>query len=308
MGVGRTESGFVTGESGLKLYWRSAGTGPAIVCCNGLGVSTFFWKFVVEHFRDRFQVVVWDYLGHGQSEKPERPDQVDVTIEAFARDLGRIQEELDLGPAVMLGHSMGCQVILEYALSHSDRVAGVVPILGTAGRVLDTFHDTSLSYYVFRGIQLLARHAGSRLNDITRLLVGSPISWQFTLLTRQLDRHYAGREDFEPYLEHLAAFDPHLFLAMVWEAHCHDLFPRLGDLKVPALVIAGERDNFTPLWTSRRMATRIPDAELMILAEGSHAALIEQPEDINHRLERFLETRAAFGSGSQADSARSLKA
>ena len=54
--------------------------------------------------------------------------------------------------------------------------------------------------------------------------------------------------------------------------------------------------------------TTDPDAELMILAEGSHAALIEQPEDINHRLERFLETRAAFGPGSQADSARSLKA
>lgn len=294
MGVGRIQSGFITGDSGLKLYWRSAGAGPAIVCCNGLGVGTFFWKFVVAHFQDRYRVVVWDYVGHGESDKPSEPDQVDTTMASFARDLGRIQEELVLGPAVMLGHSMGCQVILEYALQHPERVAGVVPILGTAGRVLDTFNGTSLSYYGFKGLRLLARQGGSRFTAIFRSLIGNPVAWQVALLTGQLDRHYASREDFGPYLEHLAAFDPHLFLALVWDAHCHDLFPRLPDLRAPALVIAGENDKFTPLHTSRRMASSIPGAELMILANGSHAALIEQPEDINHRLERFLATRAAF--------------
>jgi pimeloyl-ACP methyl ester carboxylesterase len=294
MGAGRIRSGFVTGESGLKLYWRSAGSGPAIVCCNGLGVSTFFWKFVVAHFQDRFRVVVWDYVGHGQSDRPDHVSQVATDMPSFARDLGRIQNELALGPAVLLGHSMGCQVILEYALQHPERVAGVVPILGTAGRVLDTFNDTPLSYYGFKVIRRLARYGGDTFTAVFKALVDNPVAWKVTLLTGQLDRHYASREDFGPYLAHLAAFDPHLFLALVWDAHCHDLFPRLPDLTVPALVIAGECDNFTPLWTSRRMATSIPGAELMILAKGSHAALIEQPEDINHRLSRFLDARANF--------------
>ncbi len=295
MGAGRIQSGFVTGESGLKLYWRSAGEGPAIVCCNGLGVSTFFWKFVVAHFSDTHRVVVWDYVGHGQSDRPASVDQVHTDMPSFARDLARITQELDLGPAVLLGHSMGCQVILEFALQHPDRVAGVVPILGTAGRVLDTFNDTALSYYGFKAIRRLARYTGQAFTEVFRVLVDNPIAWRVTLLTGQLDPYYAQREDFRPYLEHLAAFDPHLFLALVWDAHCHDLFPRLGYLAVPALVIAGECDKFTPLWTSRKMAERIPGAELMILADGSHAALIEQPEDINHRLARFLEERAAFG-------------
>jgi pimeloyl-ACP methyl ester carboxylesterase len=289
------QTGFVIGDSGFQLYWRSAGSGPAIVCCNGLGVGTFFWKYIVAHFQDRFRVVIWDYVGHGESEKPDSVDQVDTTMLSFARDLDRIRTELDLGPMVLLGHSMGCQVILEYALQYPENVAGVVPILGTAGRVLDTFNDTPLSYYMFKVIRRLANHTGAGFQEVFRRVVGSGIAWQFALKSRQLDPLYATKEDFGPYLEHLAEFDLKLFLALVWDAHCHDLFPRLPMLRVPTLVIAGENDKFTPLWTSRKMAKTIPDAELMILAKGSHAALIEQPEYINHRLDRFLATRAAFG-------------
>ncbi len=208
MGAGRIQSGFITGESGLRLFWQSAGEGPAIVCCNGLGVSTFFWKFVVQHFQDRFRVVVWDYAGHGQSERPARFDAMDTSMASFARDLGRLHDELGLGPSVLLGHSMGCQVILEHALQRPGEVAGVVPILGTAGRVLDTFNDTPLSYYGFKVLRRLARAGGTTFTDIFRLLVGSPVAWQVTLATGQLDRHYARREDFGPYLEHLADFDP----------------------------------------------------------------------------------------------------
>ena len=65
----------------------------------------------------------------------------------------------------------------------------------------------------------------------------------------------------------------------------------LADIQVPALVVAAERDTFTPLSCSQEMADVLPLGELFVLADASHAALIEQPETIGHRLERFLTER-----------------
>ena len=59
-------------------------------------------------------------------------------------------------------------------------------------------------------------------------------------------------------------------------------------------LIAAERDTFTPMWLSRKMVQSIPGAEFLVLADGSHAALIEQPDTIQHRIDRFLVERRVF--------------
>jgi pimeloyl-ACP methyl ester carboxylesterase len=104
-------------------------------------------------------------------------------------------------------------------------------------------------------------------------------------------REYAGRADIDRYLEHLAVMDPRIFLGMVAAAAEHDVEPDLPDIHVPTLVFASEKDLFTPLHRSLAMARRLPDAELLVLAEASHAAIIEHPAAINLRIERFLRER-----------------
>jgi pimeloyl-ACP methyl ester carboxylesterase len=78
---------------------------------------------------------------------------------------------------------------------------------------------------------------------------------------------------------------------MVRAAQEHDAGPLLSEIRAPTLVVAGERDLFTPRKLSLEMAQRIPSAELLEIPRGSHAALIEQPELINLRLEKFLRER-----------------
>ena len=85
--------------------------------------------------------------------------------------------------------------------------------------------------------------------------------------------------------------DAQLFLRAVLSIEPHDAWGLLPDLDRPLLVVAAENDRFTPLRCSRRMAAETPGAELLVLAGGSHAALIEQPEAINHRLDRFVKER-----------------
>ena len=68
----------------------------------------------------------------------------------------------------------------------------------------------------------------------------------------------------------------------------HDATDLLPSVRVPTLVVAGERDLFTPLARSEEMAKAIPGAELLVLQGGSHAALVEQPETIGAAVEKFL--------------------
>jgi pimeloyl-ACP methyl ester carboxylesterase len=290
-------AGFARAEDGQPLYWRSAGAGPALVCCNGAGVSTFFFKYLVRHFRPGFQVVVWDYRGHGRSPPPPEPiEQADLGVERAAADLDVVLTDAEVRePFVLVGHSMGVQVAFEHLKSHPARsAAAVVALFGTSGRPVDTFLDLPLSRPVFdRLARLLQRggRLGSRL--VLPLYGNAPLAYRLAAATGLLDGRLAEREDIAKYLEHLASMDPRVFVRMVSQMADHDLDAWLPEVTVPVLVVAGERDLFTPLHRSERLAERVPGAELHVVAHGTHAAIVERPDEVNLRIERFLAERLA---------------
>ena len=281
-------SGFAVAEDGVKLHWRAVGAGPLVVCCNGVGVSTFFWKYLSEYFRDRYTVVVWDYRGHGHSERALDPATADLSIGRHTDDLAVVLDAVGPGEAVVVGHSMGCQVSLEFYRRHPDRVAGLVLALGTAGRTLSTFFDFPPSVRIVDHMHRAAFRIGPGVNHLVRPLLESPLAWFLARKLSLVDPYYTLREDMLPYMEHLASLDTRLFLEAVRQTDLHDAWDVLPTLGRPLLVIAAENDKFTPMWCSRKMVADAPQAELLVLADASHAALVEQPDTINHRIERFL--------------------
>jgi len=109
------------------------------------------------------------------------------------------------------------------------------------------------------------------------------------------------KEAFEPYFEHLAELDLRGYFALARDLLSHDASDLLPQIRVPTLVVAGERDLFTPVQRSREMAAQIPGAELLLLRQGSHAALVEQPELVALSVEKFLKLHGlAPGDAQQA--------
>ncbi len=289
-----------------SLWWQDSGTTPAadgtplayayggpegartLVCCNGAGVSTFFWDKLGEYFVPDQQVVVWDYRGHGASGNPHRP--ASITMTSMAEDLARVMDATKTEKAVLLGHSMGAQVIFEFYRLFPDRVLGLVPTLGSFGRPADTFIDPRVGQLLFRGAYRVGTDIPELLSLFFRLTLKRTVTWHFVRRTGLVHSDLCHREDLEPYLDHLARLDQRLFFETVRAGQDHDAGPMLGDIQCPTLVVAGERDLFTPRHLSLEMAARIPHAELLEIPRGSHAALIEQPELINLRIEKFLRT------------------
>jgi pimeloyl-ACP methyl ester carboxylesterase len=101
-------------------------------------------------------------------------------------------------------------------------------------------------------------------------------------------------EDMLPYLKHMTHVDFPLFLKMLRAAGEHSAEEYLPKIDVPVLVVAGEKDTFTPASLSHFMAEQIPGAELLMLQSGTHVAPIEQPELVAEKIKAFVErvTRA----------------
>lgn len=256
-------------------------------------MSTFFFKYIVQHFRQRFQVVTWDYRGHGRTPAPPGPiESADLSIERAVQDLLVVLDALEVrGPVVLLGHSMGCQVIFEFARQAPDRVAALVPLFGTYEHPMDTFMDSAWSRPLFDRLVRAARSASRRANRLLLPLYDSPLAFPLGGRLGLMDRFYAGRVDIDQYLEHLSVMDPRVFLRTLSLAAEHSAADALPGIRVPTLVVASEKDLFTPLHRSYAMADAIPGAELLVLAEASHAAIVEHPDTINRRIDRFLRER-----------------
>jgi pimeloyl-ACP methyl ester carboxylesterase len=150
--LAHTKEGFVTSFDGTKIWYRSVGEGTPMVFCNGLGCSTFYFTYLEDYFKRNHQVVTFDYRGHGRSDPPHV--KKNHTLTALKLDLKAVMNGLKIKKAIMLGHSMGTQVLYEFYFNFPKRCLALIPIFGTFQKPMDTFYDSPASKYVFEIIYI----------------------------------------------------------------------------------------------------------------------------------------------------------
>ena len=289
----KMDSRTVISFDGTKIHYQSAGKGPVLCASNGIGVSTFFWKYLAEYFAESYEVIVWDYRFHGQS--GPGPDYDSLSMENNAKDLCAVLDHAGVEKATLLGHSMGVQTILEFYRQNPERCSALIPVLGTYGHPFDTFLGTDMGKYLFPfGFYSTFLFPGA-VHKITqaalKVVFSDYVAWPGARLTGLVNFQHIRKNDLQLYLEHLKSLDLRAFMAMAKRMQEHSAQAILPDIKVPVLVIAGEDDLFTPLEVSRKMHRMIKGSEFLVIPHGSHAALVEQPELMNLRIEKFLRER-----------------
>lgn len=279
---------------GASLYFQVQGEGaPGMVLCDGLGCDGFAWKYITPYLIKQHRVLRWHYRGHGRSTVPA--DRTRIGMFYTCDDLNRVMDAAGLERAVIFGHSMGVQVALEFHRRFAHRVQGLVLVCGSYGTPLDTFHDSPFLKRAFPFLRQLVERFPSRAARLTRAVLSTELAIQVAL-TVELNRDLLNRADLEPYFEHLAMMDPVVFVRTLDSLASHSAWSHLKHVDVPTLVIAGEKDKFTPAWLSRKMAAHIPGAELMMVPQGSHTAALEHPELVELRIERFLRERLGMAA------------
>jgi pimeloyl-ACP methyl ester carboxylesterase len=276
-------------SDGSRIAWTSRGQGaPAVVLTDGIGCAGYIWRQLAPELARTRRVLHWNYRGHGQSDPPR--DLSDATVHACVDDLLAVLDAAGEERVVLAGHSMGVQIVLEAHRRAPGRIAGLVLVCGAPGRVLDTFHDSNLLGKVFPLARKLFDRFPSAAAAGFRAVVRSEVAMEYALAF-EVNRALVRREDLKAYFDDLSCVDARVFVRLLESAAAHDVADHLPEIRVPTLVVAGERDGFTPMRLSVKMHEAIAGSELLVLPGGTHVGPVEHPILLAERMGAFLAER-----------------
>lgn len=264
-----------------------------LVTVHGLVSSIHHWKFFTPHFARERRVLSWEYRGHGGQPAPR--DCEAATVAQFGRDAHAVWRAADLGPAVVAGLSFGVQVALEIWRADPTHVKALVLICGTAGHPLDRL---SPSPTLRNTIAAAVRMFGARESLAAPMLaflrsrLGTRIARELAYLSGGAHRDACPADVLEGLFGHVAALDPRLMGAIMAGYLEHTGWDVLPTITVPTLIIAGDRDQLTPVATAERMHALVPGSELVVFPGHSHLVQVEKPREVHAAIDDFLARHA----------------
>lgn len=277
--------GFVKSFDGTKLFYSIEGKGKPLVFCYGLVCSSLHWTYQIEHFQQDYKAIWFDYRGHQNSEVPKNLDS--LTLENIANDLGVILDELNIDDAVLLGHSMGVNVVLEFYRQQPKRVAGMVLANGTAQRPLETLFRHNSLQAGFKILKKLYEKSPELVSLFWRSQKGNPFARSLVSLGG-FNPHLTPKEDIELYIDQVADTDPAILIHLIENYDAYDANAWLHTVQKPTLIISGEQDRLIPVEQQELMHQLIPNSRLEVIRHGSHCPQMDLPDLVNLKIENFL--------------------
>lgn len=275
---------------GTRISYRIDGKGKkTLLCFNGIGVAKWIWLPLENYLSDRYRIITWDYRGHGISGKPPKSSTTD--LQDLIEDALALISHLNIKKAYLVGHSAGLQVALEVFRRKPKVAAGFISCLGTPGKSLETFMESFVGQLIFDVGYILNAILPDASNFINTNLLYNPATYQIGAMLKLVNPAIEGREEVRKYCEHITTMDFTIFNQIVASGakkSAEDLFPKI---RVPTLLIASQFDKFIPLRIAKNMDSKIKKSELFVIKNGTHAALLEQPDIFNLCIEKFLKSK-----------------
>lgn len=279
----------------VSLHAREIGRGQPMIVLHG--GPDFDYRYLLpdlDRLADTFRLIYYDQRGRGQSAAGVQPE--DVTLASDIADIDAVREHHKLDSVVVLGHSWGAVLALEYALRFPKRVSHLVLMNPAPASTSDAY---AMSKFYLEKL-------GAERDRQRAILVGSAYQ------AGDPDAVYARyRIHFKPALARPADYEK-LMASMkagftsqgsagilkaraiedrlmrdTWEVSDYDLLPRLRNLAIPTLVIGGDHD-FIPPDVAEHIAAAVPKARLRMLKGCGHFAYLECPAEVRGELNGFF--------------------
>ena len=290
--------GPVESFEGTKLYVGEAGHGPTVVFAHGFCLNASSWHYQLQDLSDEFRVVVYDMRGHGES---ERPASNDWSMEAHARDLKAVLDAV--GPAIVVGHSMGGMALIQYAGLFPEQIGSkvrAVALVDTAAHDVMGGMVPSAARLLTPALRLLeqaATMAAARNPEAFDRVRKNQKNMVALLIKLMGFGPQAHRHQLAFMNQMLQAIPAEILVPIVKTLRTMDVTSALDNIDVPTLVVVGARDRLTPRAAARYLATAIHGAELAVIPHSGHMPMLEHPEEFNAVLRRFLRQPGASYGG-----------
>lgn len=268
---------------GHRVAYRMAGSGPPILLIHGVTSSSATWETVAPALAERHTVLAPDLLGHGQSAKPRG----DYSMGAFASGVRDLVVSLGLGPATIVGHSLGGGVAMQFAYQFPERSQRLA--LVSSGGLGSDVH----------GFLRAATLPGSEF--VIPLLASTRVLSAGRAVGRTLDRlgMALGTDMVEMARGHSSLGDPETRAAFVQTLRASvdptgqrvmatDRLYLATSLQL--LIIWGARDRIIPLAHGRRAHDLVPGSRLEVFEQAGHFPHLDAPERFVSTLAQWIAT------------------
>jgi pimeloyl-ACP methyl ester carboxylesterase len=240
---------FHTGRTTLPPVVPDVSKGKFFLYLHGAGSNGHFGHKMLDLLSAQHSPFSLDYPGHGRSSGTESLK----SVPAYSDFAYAFWQKLGVRPAVLIGHSMGGAIAMDLALRHPDMVDGLV-LTCTAARFNIPDERLTIWRQVMQGRspQPFTKDSCSPKTPMNIIQEG----WMEQIKTDPRVRY----------------FD----LVACKEV---DLTSKLGEIRKPTLVLAGQDDMTTPVAQSEELCDRIPGAKLSVVPEAGHWLPIEKPQE-----------------------------
>ncbi|HEV7819599.1 MAG TPA: alpha/beta hydrolase [Burkholderiales bacterium] len=260
--------------AGLKLHYQDFGTAgkTPMICVHGGAASGHWFDFMAADFTANYHVIGIDQRGHGDSEWAKTQD---YRYERYAADLDELAAKLDLRDFVLIGHSMGGAVSLTYAALHPGRVARLV--------VIDTtLHMTPDRIAKLREVGTRpGRTYATREEFISRFRLRPADSSATPEVLRHLANH-AAQQNADGTWGHKFDRDVYAVRESV------DGLPHWSRIKIPALLVKGQRSQRITPEIQAEVTKRAPQVEFAEVEGADHHVTLDNPAGFSRAVKAFL--------------------
>lgn len=252
--------------NGVTIHYEAEGSGEPVLFVHGLGGCLENWANQARFFSGRYGTIRMDLRGFGKSDCPVQDDA--YSVEIFSNDILGFIDRLELETIHLVGTSMGGYVSLCFSLTHADRVKSLalchtscrrsvpIDILNSRIKALETVDMKEYARLVVS--QAVAEGTSQALIDT---IVDSVAQNSKDAYMRVISKGLTG----------------------------FDVCDRLQEIRIPTLVIGGEKDRVIPPDRSVELHERIPGSRLTIIPNVGHLSYLERPEEFNRILMGFLD-------------------
>ncbi len=258
-----------------NLHWVKEGQGPLVVLSHALGCDLSMWDGVAARLASRYAVLRYDHRGHGQSDAPPGP----YTLAVLADDAAQLISEQAEGPVHFVGLSMGGMTAQALAAAHPQLVKSIV-----VANAASWYDDAARALWQARVDTVLTQ-------GVAAIADGAMQRW----FTPEFRADVAGGG-----AQRVAALRARLEKtnAAAYAASCEavagiDFRASNRQIACPTLVIAGTRDEATPVAMSEAICHSIGGAQLRTL-DAAHLSAVEQPQAFAQCLEAFFGQLQSF--------------
>lgn len=284
-----THSGYVKVKDG-KLYYQSYGKGPLIILLHGgPGLDHTYLLPGMLALAKNHQVVFYDQRGSGKSFVKEITNKR-FTIPQFVSDLEAIRKHLGAKKFILMGHSWGGFLAMNYAIRHSNHVSSVV-LINPAPATSMGFKNF-LEEYNKKTLPIKAELDAIQASEDFKNGKPTTIAEFYRRLYSVYFHNPRQADTLSFHFTKSSALNSFKIFNIFVETYFskeYDLRKNLKKLNLPTLVLTGG-DDILPLWTVRETATSIPNARMVVLEQCGHFPYIEKPNQLFKEINDFLKS------------------